>query len=112
MSTVQRLTTRVQAQDQDLAEAKEDNIVLRSQIRSLKGEKRKESKEGGRFKLFGGVKEIPADILEDPKDIREKLRQAEQDLVDQKEVNNQLKQYVGEVLVNIMVKNPQILQKD
>jgi len=112
MSTVQRLTTRVQAQDQDLAEAKEDNIVLRSQIRSLKGEKRKESKEGGRFKLFGGVKEIPADILEDPKDIREKLRQAEQDLVDQKEVNNQLKQYVGEVMVNIMVKNPQILQKD
>jgi len=112
MSTVQRLTTRVQAQDQDLAEAKEDNIVLRSQIRSLKGEKRKESKEGGRFKLFGGVKEIPADILEDPKDIREKLRQAEQDLADQKEVNNQLKQYVGEVLVNIMVKNPQILQKD
>lgn len=112
MSTVQRLTTRVQAQDQDLAEAKEDNIVLRSQIRSLKGEKRKESKEGGRFKLFGGVKEIPTDILEDPKDIREKLRQAEQDLVDQKEVNNQLKQYVGEVLVNIMVKNPQILQKD
>jgi len=114
MSTVQRLTTRVQAQDQDLAEAKEDNIVLRSQIRCLKGEKKKESKEGGRFKLFGGGRENPPgkDILEDPKDIREKLRQAEQDLVDQKEVNNQLKQYVGEVLVNIMVKNPQILQKD
>jgi len=114
MSTVQRLTTRVQAQDQDLAEAKEDNIVLRSQIRSLKGERRKESKEGGRFKLFGGGKEIPLvhDLLEDPQDIREKLRQAEQDLIDQKEVNSQLKQYVGEVLVNIMVKNPQILQKD
>jgi len=114
MSTVQRLTTRVQTQDQDLAEAKEDNIVLRSQIRSLKGEKRKEGKEGGRFKLFGGGKEIPSgtDLWEDPQDIREKLRQAEQDLVDQKEVNNQLKQYVGEVLVNIMVKNPQILQKD
>jgi len=88
--------------------------VLRSQIRCLKGEKKKESKEGGRFKLFGGGRENPPgkDILEDPKDIREKLRQAEQDLVDQKEVNNQLKQYVGEVLVNIMVKNPQILQKD
>merc|ERR1712243_220224 len=41
ISTVQRLTTRVQAQDQDLAEAKEDNIVLRSQIRCLKGEKKK-----------------------------------------------------------------------
>jgi len=114
MSTVQRLTTRVQTQDQDLAEAKEDNIVLRCQIRSLKGERRKDSKEGGRFKLFGGGKEIPVvpDLLEDPQDIREKLRQAEQDLIDQKEVNSQLKQYVGEVLVNIMVKNPQILQKD
>jgi len=114
MSTVQRLTTRVQSQDQDLAEAKEDNIVLRSQVRSLKGEKRKEAKEGGRFKLFGGGKDIPSekDLWEDPQDIREKLRLAELDLSDQKEANCQLKQYVGEVLVNIMVKNPQILQKD
>merc|ERR1711892_846421 len=73
MSTVQRLTTRVQSQDQDLAEAKEDNIVLRSQVRRLKGEKRKEVKEGGRFKFFGGGKEINSekDLWEDPQDIRE-----------------------------------------
>lgn len=114
MNTVQRLTARIQSQDQDLAEAKEDNIVLRSQIRGFKEEKRKESKEGMRFKLFGSGKEIFTgnDNCEDPQDIRVKLRQMEHDLSDQKEVNSQLKQYVGEVLVNIMVNNPQILQKD
>eukprot|EP00091_Calanus_sinicus_P009098 TRINITY_DN21490_c0_g1_i1.p1 TRINITY_DN21490_c0_g1~~TRINITY_DN21490_c0_g1_i1.p1 ORF type:complete len:200 (-),score=81.50 TRINITY_DN21490_c0_g1_i1:133-732(-) len=114
MNTVQRLTARIQSQDQNLAEAKEDNIVLRSQIRGFKEEKRKEAKEGMRFKLFGGGKEIPTrnDNCEDPEDIRVKLRQAEQELSDQKEVNSQLKQYVGEVLVNIMLTNPQILQKD
>lgn len=114
MNTVQRLTARVQSQDQDLAEAKEDNIVLRSQISGFKEEKKKEGKEGMRFRIFGGGKEIPAgnDNCEDPQDIRVKLRQVEHDLSDQKEVNSQLKQYVGEVLVNIMVNNPQILQKD
>ena len=67
-----------------------------------------------RFKLFGGGKETPSgnDSCEDPQDIRVKLRQVEHDLSDQKEVNSQLKQYMGEVLVNIMVNNPQILQKD
>jgi len=51
-------------------------------------------------------------MFEDPQNIRVKLKRVEQELKDQKEVNNQLKQYVGEVLVNIMVKNPQILEKN
>jgi len=116
MNTVQRLTDRVQNQDQELAEAKEDNIVLRSQVKSLKEGKEKDGREGGRFRLFGGGKDSsPAggdDQSEDPQDIRVKLRQVKQELSDQKEVNSQLKQYVGEVLVNIMVKNPQILEKN
>jgi hypothetical protein len=35
----------------------------------------------------------------------------ERELEDQREVNSQLKAYVGEVLVNIMLKNPQILER-
>jgi len=112
LNTVQRLTERVQNQDHELAEAKEDNIVLRSQVKTLQEEKMKESK---RFKIFGGSREqctINEDEITDPQDIRVRLRNAEQELVDQKEVNNQLKEYVGEVLVSIMAKNPQILQKE
>eukprot|EP00090_Calanus_glacialis_P028102 TRINITY_DN44999_c0_g1_i1.p1 TRINITY_DN44999_c0_g1~~TRINITY_DN44999_c0_g1_i1.p1 ORF type:complete len:127 (+),score=53.76 TRINITY_DN44999_c0_g1_i1:3-383(+) len=110
LTTVQKLTIRVQSQDQDLAEAKEDNIVLRSQVKSLK---EKECKDAGRFKIFGGGKEAPAgdDQCQDPSDIRVKLRVTEQELNDQKEVNSKLKQYLGEVLGNIMVKNPQMLEK-
>ena len=110
LTTVQKLTVRVQSQDEDLAEAKEDNIVLRSQVKSLK---EKECKDGGRFKMFGGGKEAPAgvDQCQDPNDIRVKLRTSEQELHEQKEVNVKLKQYLGEVLGNIMVKNPQMLEK-
>eukprot|EP00092_Neocalanus_flemingeri_P025669 GFUD01027830.1.p1 GENE.GFUD01027830.1~~GFUD01027830.1.p1 ORF type:complete len:556 (+),score=215.44 GFUD01027830.1:174-1841(+) len=116
MNTVQHLTDRVQSQDQELAEAKEDVIVLRKQVSSLKEGKGKESREGSRFRIFGGGKESSSAVedgqFEDPQDIRVKLRQVEQELSDQKEANCQLKQYVGEVLVNIMVKNPQILEKN
>ena len=35
----------------------------------------------------------------------------EQELEDQKEVNKQLKAYVGDVLINIIVQNPDILEK-
>ena len=40
------------------------------------------------------------------------MRKLEQELQDQVEVNNQLKAYVGEVLVNIMVRNPDVLEKN
>ena len=55
LTTVQKLTIRVQSQDQDLAEAKEDNIVLRSQVKSLK---EKECKDGGRLKIFSGGRKL------------------------------------------------------
>ena len=44
--------------------------------------------------------------------VRSRLRKLEQELQDQMEVNNQLKSYVGEVLVNIMVSNPEVLEKN
>ena len=110
MKTVQKLTVRVQSQDQFLAEANEDIIVLRSQVKHLKGER---VKEGGRFKRFGGGRAaIVSDDVEneDPSDIRVKLQMKEEELRDQKKVNAELKQYVDKVMVNIMVKNPQMLE--
>jgi len=113
LGAIQCLTVRLQNQDQELAEVKEDNIILRSQIRNLKMKKEKDEKSGGRFRLFGGSKEENNSIeqLEDPQDIRVKLKRAEQELVEQKEVNSQLKLYVGEVLIDIMQKNPHVLEK-
>jgi len=113
LETVKRLTGRIQIQDQDLAETKEDNIVLRSQVHSFKEGKVKELKEGGRYKIFGGGKsESTVDELEyqDPGDIRLRLRMKEKQLDEQMQVNVELKQYVDKVLTNVMVKNPQLLE--
>ena len=112
MTIVQCLTGRLQDQDQDLADVKEDNIFLRMQIRNLRGSKEKESKSGGLFKIFCGNTESSSgeNQYEDPQIIRMKLRQVEKELSNQKGVNNQLRQYVGDVLLSIMVKNPHILE--
>lgn len=48
---------------------------------------------------------------EDPADLRRMLAEVRAELLDQKEVNMQLKQYVGDVLVNILAENPNILEK-
>ena len=64
--TVMRLSERVGDQDQELAEIKEDNIVLRRQVKDLS--ENKENKEAPRFRIFGGnMKEnsVP-DKIEDP----------------------------------------------
>ena len=66
VKTVMRLSSRVGDQDQELAEVKEDNIVLRRQIKDLS--QNKENKESPRFRIFGGnLKEnsVPEKI-EDP----------------------------------------------
>ena len=66
MKTVTVLSSRVGDQDQELAEIKEDNIVLRRQVRDLS--QNKENKESPRFRIFGGnLKENSAlDKIEDP----------------------------------------------
>merc|ERR1719233_389084 len=114
LNTVQKLTARIQTQDQDLAETKEDNIVLRSQVKHLKEERMKDSRDGGRFKLFGGPKgEAAVDDdghFDDPSDIRTRLKVKEKELTEQLQVNLQLKEYVDKVLISVMAKNPQILE--
>ena len=112
MNTVRTLSERVADQDQELAEVKEDNIVLRKQIKDLAINK--ENKDSGRFRIFGGnLKENSApDRLEDPQDIRLKLKQTEKQLAEQEEANRQLNVYLGEVLASVMAKNPQILERN
>merc|ERR1719233_1250147 len=114
VNTVQKLTARIQTQDQDLAETKEDNIVLRNQVKHLKEERMKDSRDGGRFKLFGGPKgEAAVDDyshFDDPSDIRTRLKAKEKELTEQLQVNLQLKEYVDKVLISVMAKNPQILE--
>ena len=46
-----------------------------------------------------------------PEDSKKKIMLLEHELEDQKEVSTQLKAYVGEVLGNIMVTNPQLLER-
>jgi len=114
VNTVEKLTTRIQTQDQDLAETKEDNRILRSQVKHLKEERVKDSREGGRFNLFGGGKSEAAldddSRFEDPSDIRIRLKAKDKELNEQLQVNLQLKQYVDKVLINVMAKNPQLLE--
>jgi len=114
VTTVQKLTARIQTQDQDLAETKEDNMVLRSQVKHLKEERMRDSREGGRFKLFGGSKgEVGVEDdghYDDPNDVRIRLKAKEKELTEQLQVNLQLREYVDKVLINVMAKNPQILE--
>merc|ERR1719415_142542 len=109
--TVTVLSSRVGDQDQELAEIKEDNIVLRRQVKDLS--QNKENKESPRFRIFGGnLKENSApDKIEDPQDIRLRLRQTERQLQEQVEANRKLNLYIGDVLANVMASNPQILEK-
>ena len=114
MTIVQCLTGKLQTQDQDLADVKEDNIFLRMQIRNMRVFKEKEAKSGGIFKIFGGSPGTTTwqSQCEDPQIIRMRLRQVEKALNNQKEMNSQLRQYVGEVLLSIMVTNPGILENN
>ena len=56
-------------------------------------------------KVLSGLRE------EGPGEAGKRVVALERELEDQREVNAQLKAYVGEVLVNIMLKNPQILER-
>jgi len=120
LQTVQALSMRVEVQDDQLAQVKEDNQVrsLRETV-GAKVSPRSKAKEG-KFRLFGMLGTGRGDAeehigseekYEDPADLRRMLAEVRVELLDQKEVNMQLKQYVGDVLVNILAENPNILEK-
>jgi len=110
-NTVHKLTSRIQTLDQDLAESKEDNLVLRSQVNSLKVGKVK-----GLINKFGGGKGATGSVHideddDDPNDIRVQLKAKEKELDKQVQVHKELKQYLDKVLSSVMTMNPQLLEK-
>lgn len=106
---LKHLSERVEAQDTLLAETKEDNTVLRIQNQNLLESLNRANTNSKTKKSF----DTPSLDWIDGDDSIEKKRLflLEQELEDQKEVNKQLKAYVGDILINIIVQNPQILEK-
>merc|ERR1712176_1499186 len=109
---LKHLSARVEAQDTSLAELKEENTVLKIQNQNLlESLNRVNSQKTSLFrkssKVFQSLE--PQDLDESAE--RKKLFLLEQELEVQKEVNKQLKAYVGDVLINIIVQNPEILEK-
>merc|ERR1719431_2247922 len=109
---LKHLSERVEAQDTLLAETKEDNTVLRIQNQSLLETIHKTSSRKSRIMRLSSVEPPSLDWLDsEDSNEKKKLFLVEQELEDQKEVNKQLKDYVGDILINIIVQNPQILEK-
>ena len=108
---LKHLNARVEAQDTLLAELKEENTVLKIQnqnlIESLNRVNNRPSLFRKSSKEFQSLE--PQDLDESAE--RKRLFLLEQELEDQKEVNKQLKAYVGDVLINIIVENPDILER-
>merc|ERR1719481_1848954 len=107
VETVQSLTNRVQRQDNELADMKEENKMLRNQVSWQKKMKCKLWS----FKTMLGDKNL-AHMWDDPVDIRAKLRVVEKELEDEKLVSVELKKYVEEVLSNVMTNDPSMLEKN
>ena len=107
VETVESLTNRVQRQDNELAEVKEENNMLRNQV-SWQKEMKCNSKA---FKTIMGNKKL-VHMWDDPVDIRAKLGVVEEELEDEKLASVELKKYVEEVLSNVMTINPSMLEKN
>ena len=121
----------MEAQDTLLAEFKEENTVLKIQNQNLlESLNRVNNQKPSLFRKFSSeskeCQSLEPQVLRfwfklsltniiyqdlDESTERKKLFLLEQELEDQKEVNKQLKAYVGDVLINIIVQNPEILEK-
>ena len=106
---LRHLSQRVEQQDNALAEIKEENTVLKIQNQNLT-EALNRLNASRKTSLFR--KNSKEEIVEtDDSNDNKRLFLLEQELEDQKEVNKQLKAYVGDVLINIIVQTPHILEK-
>jgi hypothetical protein len=108
---LKHLSERVEAQDTLLAETKEDNTVLRIQNQNLMETINKANANKSKIKKKSMDTPSMDWIDGDESNEKKRLFLLEQELEDQKEVNKQLKAYVGDILINIIVQNPQILEK-
>jgi len=108
---LKHLSARIEAQDTLIAELKEENTVLKIQNQNLVDSLNKVSNKNNLFRKSSKEYQSLEPQELDESTERKKLFLLEQELEDQKEVNKQLKAYVGDVLINIIVQNPDILEK-
>jgi len=116
---IQQMAARIQEQDDFVTELKEDNLVLRNQKRSLvdfyNNSKNKRNFLGvSKNRSFNDISSINSTLgldIDDPQDIRMRTRSLHTQLVEQTDMYNKVKAYLDEVLMTIMMKNPDILEK-
>jgi len=94
LSQVEILKKRIKSQDDIIVEIQDENDSLRNRSNGLED-----------VMINGDSDEVI------PEDSKKKIMLLEHELEDQKEVSTQLKAYVGEVLGNIMITNPHILER-
>ena len=95
LSEIKILKERVKVQDKMLDEIREENRRLNNDNNGIQD----------------AVENRNADKTNKEKDLEQRIMLLEHELEDQKEVHKQLKAYVGEVLCNVMMTNPQILER-
>ena len=95
LSEMKILKERVKVQDAIIDEMRKENTRL-----SIDNKGIEEAVEHGN-----------ADQNNEEKDLKQKIMLLEHELDDQREVHKQLKDYIGEVLSNIMMTNPQVLEQ-
>jgi len=113
---IQQLLSKLEHQDDQIAELKEDNKILRSQKKQLaeiaKEEKTKFNFLGKSPMRRGGTQDSPLGLLvDDPQDIRVRFQCLHNQLNEQKAINKHQQAYLDDVLFNVMVKAPEILEK-
>eukprot|EP00088_Acartia_fossae_P052544 TRINITY_DN5939_c0_g1_i6.p1 TRINITY_DN5939_c0_g1~~TRINITY_DN5939_c0_g1_i6.p1 ORF type:complete len:591 (-),score=131.31 TRINITY_DN5939_c0_g1_i6:781-2553(-) len=116
---IQQMAARIQEQDDYLQELKEDNLVLRNQKRALldafnneKNWKRSFLGANSRNRSMSGNDNSMLGLdTDDPQDIRVRTSRLHKQLVEQTDMYKKLKAYLDEVLMTIMIKNPEILEK-
>ena len=89
------LKERVKVQDEIIDEMRIENTRLSNDNKGIE-----EAVEHGN-----------ADKNNGEKDLKQKIILLEHELDDEREVHKQLKAYVGEVLSNVMMTNPQVLER-
>jgi len=99
---IDRLEGEVKSLNMEVMKREEEVESLKERLEVQAGHLAQAREEA---RVMGGL------AREEPGEAGRKVVELERELEDMKEVNSQLKAYVGEVLVNIMVKNPQILEK-
>eukprot|EP00092_Neocalanus_flemingeri_P029174 GFUD01031665.1.p1 GENE.GFUD01031665.1~~GFUD01031665.1.p1 ORF type:complete len:186 (+),score=72.00 GFUD01031665.1:686-1243(+) len=98
LSQIQNLKERIKVQDDIIVEIQEDNTLTKN-------------KNGDISVTMKYMKNYDSDEEDTPEDPKKKIVFLEHELEDQKEVAKKLKAYVGDVLENIMVTNPQMLER-